>query len=200
MLFRAFAVATVFAGAAQAATVVPVSAIGSSSFPGYNDFFAVDTGPGSATTDWSSFSQGSASKLNLDLGAVYNLATAFVTDRVTSGGGNGGYVGGTTDFTTSYSLQAFTDATFTTTLGAAFVFNKATPVAPTGVASFLDTESVAGLSGRFIQYSVLASNGANAGLSNIQFDTAVPEPATWGLMLAGFGMVGFAARRRTAFA
>ncbi len=26
--------------------------------------------------------------------------------------------------------------------------------------------------------------------------TAVPEPATWGLMLAGFGLIGFAARRR----
>lgn len=25
---------------------------------------------------------------------------------------------------------------------------------------------------------------------------AVPEPATWGMMLAGFGMIGFAARRR----
>ena len=28
--------------------------------------------------------------------------------------------------------------------------------------------------------------------------TAVPEPATWALMLAGFGMVGFAVRRRRA--
>lgn len=28
------------------------------------------------------------------------------------------------------------------------------------------------------------------------FAAAVPEPATWGLMIAGFGMVGFAARRR----
>jgi len=27
--------------------------------------------------------------------------------------------------------------------------------------------------------------------------TAVPEPATWGLMIVGFGMTGFAARRRT---
>lgn len=27
--------------------------------------------------------------------------------------------------------------------------------------------------------------------------TAVPEPATWGLMLVGFGLVGFASRRRT---
>lgn len=25
----------------------------------------------------------------------------------------------------------------------------------------------------------------------------IPEPATWGLMIAGFGLVGFAARRRT---
>ena len=30
--------------------------------------------------------------------------------------------------------------------------------------------------------------------------TAVPEPATWGLMIAGFGMVGAALRRRTAVA
>ncbi len=28
--------------------------------------------------------------------------------------------------------------------------------------------------------------------------SSVPEPATWGLMIAGFGMVGFAARRRSA--
>lgn len=27
---------------------------------------------------------------------------------------------------------------------------------------------------------------------------AVPEPATWAMMLAGFGMIGFAARRRSA--
>lgn len=27
-------------------------------------------------------------------------------------------------------------------------------------------------------------------------DSVVPEPATWGLMIAGFGLVGFAARRR----
>ncbi len=29
-------------------------------------------------------------------------------------------------------------------------------------------------------------------------NAVVPEPATWALMIAGFGMVGFAARRRTA--
>ena len=33
-------------------------------------------------------------------------------------------------------------------------------------------------------------------LINSSFPGAVPEPATWGLMLAGFGVVGVAARRR----
>lgn len=186
--------------AAQAVTIVPVSAVGSSSFPGYNDVFAIDQGPGSATTDWSSLSQGSASRLNLDLGAVFTLNTAFVTDRVTSGGGNGSFVGGTTDFTTSFFLQAFTDATFTTTLGSAVIVNQMTPVAPNDPSDFLNTVSLSGFTARYIQYGVISSNGANAGLSNIAFN-AVPEPATWGLLIAGFAMVGVAARRRrTVFA
>ncbi|TRW17792.1 PEPxxWA-CTERM sorting domain-containing protein [Glacieibacterium frigidum] len=181
--------------AAHAVTVVPVSAVGSSSFPTYNDTFAIDQGPGSATTDWASLGQGSASRLNLDLGAVYTLDTAFVTDRVTSGGGNGGYVGGTTDFTTSFFLQAYTDATFTTTLGSAVIVNQATPGSPSGPSSFLNTVSLSGFTARYIQYGVISSNGANPGLSNIAFN-AVPEPATWGLLIAGFAVVGIAARRR----
>ena len=37
----------------------------------------------------------------------------------------------------------------------------------------------------------------NYGLNELRvFGTAVPEPATWGLMIAGFAMTGFAARRR----
>lgn len=181
--------------AAHAATVVPISAIGSSSFPTYNDFFAIDQGPGSATTDFSSASQGSATRLNLDLGAVFTLDTAFVTDRVTSGGGNGGFVGGTTDFTTSFFLQAFTDATFTTTLGSAVIVNQSTPIAPNDPSDFLNTVALSGFTARYIQYGVISSNGPNAGLSNIAFN-AVPEPATWGLLIAGFAMVGVAARRR----
>ena len=33
-------------------------------------------------------------------------------------------------------------------------------------------------------------------LDGVSATAAVPEPATWGLMIAGFGLVGFAARRR----
>ena len=41
--------------------------------------------------------------------------------------------------------------------------------------------------------------GDNAGivLDNISVSTAVPEPASWALMVAGFGLVGFAYRRRS---
>ena len=49
---------------------------------------------------------------------------------------------------------------------------------------------------------VTHNDGGPAGLRVEVAGTAdlagtVPEPATWGLMIAGFGMVGFAARRRT---
>src|SRR5436190_2389333 len=103
-LFAASA-ALLLAGAAQAATIYPVSAIGSSSYPGYNDVFAIDTGAGSELTDWSSFGDGTSAFLNLDLGGDYALTDAVVTDRVTSGGGNGCPCYGLTDFTTKFSLQ-----------------------------------------------------------------------------------------------
>lgn len=194
-----------FAAAANAVTIIPVSAIGSSAFPGYPDSDAIDTDTGSALTDWASFGEGSASTLSLDLGALYVLTSASVTDRVTSGGGNGGFVGGTTDFTTSYSLTAYTDATFTTVFGAPVIVNTGTPVAPTGTADFLTTPGLTGLTTRYIRYSVLAANGANPGLSNISFEgtlagtgVTVPEPATWAMLIVGFSLVGVAARRRKA--
>ena len=47
---------------------------------------------------------GSGSYLNIDLGQVYALANAVLTDRTTLGGDNGNFVGGTTDFTTQLSI------------------------------------------------------------------------------------------------
>lgn len=41
----------------------------------------------------------------------------------------------------------------------------------------------------------IALGGNDFGIDDITL-TSVPEPATWGLMLAGFAMTGFAARRR----
>lgn len=44
--------------------------------------------------------------------------------------------------------------------------------------------------------SVKIENGDATGGLGIIYGSVVPEPATWALMLAGFGMVGFAMRRR----
>lgn len=38
--------------------------------------------------------------------------------------------------------------------------------------------------------------GNDFGIDDISLIRTVPEPATWGLMIAGFGMVGWSARRR----
>ena len=190
------------AAAAQAAVIYPVSAVGSSSFPGYPDGDAIDQDVGFDVSDWASLGQGVFSFLNLDLGAVYTLEEAYVTDRVTSGGANNGFVGGLSDFTTSFSLQAFSDATFTTALSSALTFSKTAPVSPDDPSDFLYTAALGGLEGQFIQYRVVTANGGNTGLSDIKFEGAVaavvPEPATWAMMLLGFGGMGGLLRHRRA--
>jgi len=52
------------------------------------------------------------------------------------------------------------------------------------------TLTVTGLSGGTQSFSTLAQVGSGVG--------AVPEPASWALMVGGFGLVGGAMRRRTA--
>ena len=185
---------------AQAVSIVPASATASSSFAAYEMGFATDTGPNASVTDWSSLGDGANAFLDLDLGALYLLDTSYVTDRVTSGGPNGSFSGGVSDFTTQYSLTAFTDGTFTTAIGGPLVFNKSTPVGATSPTDFLDVQALGGLTAQYIRYSVTASTGPNTGLSDIHFDgalaAAVPEPQVWGLIVLGFGMVGVVARRR----
>lgn len=188
------------AATANAATIYPVSAVGSSSYPGYNDFYAIDQAPGAELTDWASFGEGTNAFLNLDLGGLYALDNAFVTDRVTSGGGNGCPCYGITDFTTKFSLQAFTDASFMTAIGSVLTFTHAVPGS---VADFSTVASLGGLTGRYIQYRVVERNGPNfnTGLSDIHFSGegvrgAVPEPASWLLMIVGFGSAGAMLRRR----
>lgn len=61
--------------------------------------------------------------------------------------------------------------------------------------------STLALSGNFDRVNISgAGTGFHPfGVDNIRFDTvnaAVPEPATWALMLIGFGVIGFGMRRR----
>jgi hypothetical protein len=194
------ALATILAaGSAQASVIYPISAVASSSYPGYGANYAIDTGPGSADTDWANDSVGAGSWLHLNLGAVYSLAEAYVTDRVTSGGPNGSFAGGLYDFTTEFELQAYTNGTFSTTLGPAVFFSpQYPPNCNSSPSCFLSIVSLGGISAQYIEYTIVSQNETmgefnNAGLSDIHF-TATPLPSTWTMLIAGFvGLVGFVA-------
>lgn len=195
------------AGAANAAIIVPVSAVGSTQFPGYFDDAAIDTGPGSELSDWATFGEGTGQGafLRLDLGAVYALGAVNVVDRVTSGGANGMFNGGVGDYTNTFTIQAYSDAAFTNAIGPLFTFNKPTPTVPATMSDFAFTGALGGVSARYVQYTIIATDGNapsdNAGLSNINFSTdtiptGVPEPATWAMMILGFAGAGTVLRRR----
>jgi hypothetical protein len=52
-------------------------------------------------------------------------------------------------------------------------------------------------SGSWSSANILNKNGRPQDMSHVSFfGTAVPEPATWAMMIGGFGLIGAAARRR----
>ena len=62
-----------------------------------------------------------------------------------------------------------------------------------GTQNLLITDS----QGEFSDFVGVANDGANGGATiTFQSGGAVPEPATWAMMLLGFGGIGFAMRRR----
>lgn len=95
-------------------------------------------------------------------------------------------------------------------LNLTFTYNGTAPINPgvaggQGVSTELGTFSVFSTIGttRATNFTgfMTKNNGAQAGtsISNVglvEGPSAVPEPATWGLMLIGFGMVGASVRRR----
>jgi hypothetical protein len=193
-LIAGVVIATALAiGSAHAATIYPVSAVAPlGSYTGYPASDAIDQGAGSNLTDWAANSTGNGSYLELDLGTAYALENAFVTDRVTSGCANGNECLGSFDFTTSFELQAYTDDTFTTTLGPVVVVSGLTPP-PTGVPTIVP---LGGLVAQYITYTVVSADGVNPGLSDIHFSIATPLPAAFPLFAGGLGMIGLLARRR----
>src|SRR5471030_2963683 len=83
------------AGAADAGIVnnstITILSTSSTAFPTYEQVFALDT---AANTDYASQGFGVATHLDLDFGSAETFQSIAYTDRVTSGGSNGGFVGG----------------------------------------------------------------------------------------------------------
>ncbi len=68
------------------------------------------------------------------------------------------------------------------------------------ISDFLGSKSSGGsLGGAYFAADVLVTSGANLGATGaVGVTTAVPEPETYALMLAGLGIMGFIAKRRRA--
>lgn len=110
-------------------------------------------------------------------------------------------------FTTTFSLTGFKPATatlsgkFTGDNGVTAIFLNGTKISngADGFSSFTAFNSGAAtfLAGTNTLTFNLRNDGGPAGLRvEVGGTAAVPEPATWGLLVVGFGFVGFAARRR----
>lgn len=63
-----------------------------------------------------------------------------------------------------------------------------------GGASGLEANDIVSFAGNVLSYNLTASNPSDS----IRILTAVPEPTSWAMLIAGFGLVGAAARRRRA--
>ena len=113
-------------------------------------------------------------------------------------------------YSTTFSLTGFQVAT------ASFTGKFAADDQVTSI--LLNGTAIGAIGGGYTSFTSFSSTGGSfvAGLNTLTFVTlnsgsgpsglnvelsgnasVVPEPAIWGLMVTGFGMVGFAARRRT---
>ncbi len=98
-----------------------------------------------------------------------------------------------------FRLSASTDGvTYTTILEARLALGTGQPLA----AQTFDAD---GVTARFVKLDILNNYGQgtyaerdwNSGLSEVQFvGNAVPEPASWAMMIGGFALAGAAMRRR----
>lgn len=168
-------------------------------------------GPASQNTNWDSYGAGFSTpgspftvgdltfveggqNLIGGTGTGYNLARNLFTDN---------YVRGTTiQIAGTHNLFAFNLGNFFGT-GAANVSVTTNlgsySFAPTvGTATNLAALTFLGLKASGGEYftSVSYSGGNATGATDVQLGGAVPEPASWALMISGFGMAGAMLRRR----
>lgn len=113
---------------------------------------------------------------------------------------------GTYTFTTTFDLTGYDSGT--ASIGGQFAADDSATIFLNGVqifqgggyTSFTGFNATSGfIAGvNTLSFVVMNSGGGPTGVNVVVTGDAslVPEPAAWGLMIVGFGMVGFAARRR----
>jgi hypothetical protein len=209
MMFR-FAVAALAAASlsapALADTIVPVAVTATDTFSLFGQYKSENLINGSGLTGglhdgnfaamWMTNLGVNQASLTFDLGALYNLDGARIWNY---NFGNPAefqstILRGVKDFRLSGSANG---TTFTELLSGRLLAGTGQPLAAQSFA-------LAGTA-RFVRLDVLNNYGEgtyaerdwSSGLSEVRFTgAAVPEPASWALMLGGFGLLGTALRRR----
>lgn len=144
-----------------------------------------------ATARWLTPSAVAADSFDPVVDGIYNYTLSFSL---------AGFNPATASFTGQYAVDNQVDAVLlngTQIAGSGGSFTAFTGFASTG-ATFAATNTLT-----FVVRNTASATGNPTGL-RVEFlssdVTAVPEPATWGLLIAGFAMTGVALRRRKAIA
>ncbi len=198
----AFASLTLFGAAAFAD---PIVVGGFPAYPGYPQTDAIDTGANKYATDYASLGGNTATFLQFAFSVPKTFSSVLVTDRTSSGGANGSFVLGTYDYTTSFTLNFYSDAAFTNLVGSV-TGTRATPgpgVNTLPFSAFQTLVNVPNVTAQYVQYQVNQVNpnspygGQNPGLADITFNV-VPEPSALFLMGTVALFVTYKVRKRAA--
>ena len=149
-----------------------------------------DTGSPSNWSFWLT-PQGEGGTATIDLGSTYDITSLYVQNTL-----NRVYhdrEAGQVNFYVSSTAPTFGDVGSYGSEVNSTLFPNTESTGLIADTTF-DTNTV----GRYVTIDITSFYGASGGLNEVEvFGTsAVPEPATWAMMLAGMGMVGFAMRRR----
>ncbi len=157
----------------------------------------IDRDSGYEFSDYASNAQGTDTFIDFDFGENIQFEEISYVDRVTSGGAQGSFAGGTLDFVTGYNYIFSTDATFGNGDDVVVSITGLTaPSSPSSPADFTATTNIASINARYLRWDVtsIAGGSTNTGASNFEFYT-VPEPAHATLLL-GLIVIGAGLRRR----
>ncbi len=169
----------------------------SNAFSGFDALFAIDLDP---LTDYASNSIGLDTFLTFDFGQSLVFTSISYTDRVTSGGLQGQFFGGTADFVTGYTYIFSVDATFGNgddqTVS---VSGLEVPVSPSSPGDFLSIASIPNLTARYVRWDVDSDvdNTNNFEASDFSF-VVVPEVGslTMSVLTLAVGLLGLRIRKK----